>query len=255
MKTVPNDETMELLVGYALDSLEPAEMEQIKQLLIEQPELRQTIAELRAVADTLPYALPSAEPPADLRQRALDRALGRSSAPTTTPTPLSTPSRAPRNWWSALFGGLAGVAGVAAIFFALQWNATQQELAQTQQQLIEVQRDQQQLAQFVSNPLNVSALEGSAGSATIFYAEDGSGLLAANLPQIAADRVYQLWVIDESGVPASAGVFQVDAQGTAIFPIKNDRPLAGTTLAVTNEPAPGSLSPTSDILLVGTLDI
>src|SRR6185503_9755071 len=78
--TSPHDDTdnmMELLTAYALDALEPEEFARVSALLEARPELRSTLAELRAVADQMPYALAPADPPPDLRQRVLDHATGR----------------------------------------------------------------------------------------------------------------------------------------------------------------------------------
>ena len=74
---VLTDDILDLLTAYALGALEPDEIAHVSALLAEHPELRATLAELRATADRLPYGLPEAVPAADLRQRVLERATGR----------------------------------------------------------------------------------------------------------------------------------------------------------------------------------
>jgi anti-sigma-K factor RskA len=80
--------------------------------------------------------------------------------------------------------------------------------------------------------------------ATLVYLE--------NLPQPATDRAYQVWLIPSGGQPIGAGVSSPGTGGSQTIPL--DRPLTNIqTVAVTQEPAGGSLAPTSDILAAGRL--
>ena len=45
------DDILDLLTGYALDALDNDEMLQVQQLLIERPELRAVLTELRTTLD------------------------------------------------------------------------------------------------------------------------------------------------------------------------------------------------------------
>ena len=77
--TSPPDDILDLLTAYALGVIEPEEIARVSALLDEQPELRATLAELRATADMLPYGLPEASQPArraaSARARPRDRTL------------------------------------------------------------------------------------------------------------------------------------------------------------------------------------
>ena len=53
--TSPPDDILDLLTAYALGAITPDEIARVSALLDEQPELRATLAELRATADMLPY--------------------------------------------------------------------------------------------------------------------------------------------------------------------------------------------------------
>jgi hypothetical protein len=76
-------------------------------------------------------------------------------------------------------------------------------------------------------------------------------LVAGNLAPLASDRQYELWVF-QKGKPINAGVFDVDAQGRALFESK-DFPEAGVqNFAVTIEPRGGVPAPTGPIVLVGS---
>jgi anti-sigma-K factor RskA len=242
--TSPPDDILDLLTAYALGALEPSEIARVSALLDDQPELRATLAELRATADTLPYGLPEAVPPAELRQRVLDRATGRSS--------VTAPSQ-PRRPANRLYGwvvGLSSLAVVAMLAAAIGWAQlfqTRNDLVATRAVLAETQRD-------VANAQAlIASLEGNGGSASILRTSSGQAVLIAHLPPLQPGRVYQLWRIQGSNSPASAGTFYVNPEGFTTADLPADQhPQAGETVAVTNEPDGGSPGPTTDILIKGS---
>jgi anti-sigma-K factor RskA len=75
-----------------------------------------------------------------------------------------------------------------------------------------------------------------------FYLRSKSGLVfvANNLPPLAREKIYELWLIPTSGAPIAAGLFTPDAHGNAT--VVNPPLPAGVeakTFAVTLEPASG----------------
>lgn len=72
--------------------------------------------------------------------------------------------------------------------------------------------------------------------------------LSSGLPEVAADRTYQLWVISASG-PVSAGLLSLEQAGTTAPKLTTGIGEA-QALAVTDEPAGGSPQPTTDPLLI-----
>jgi anti-sigma-K factor RskA len=242
--TSPPDDILDLLTAYALGAITPDEIARVSALLDEQPELRATLAELRATADMLPYGLPQANPPAELRQRVLDHATGRSSPAETSP-PRRIANRM-RGWVL----GLSGIATVAVLAAAIGWAQlfqTRDQLAQSQVELKQTQ------AQVADAQALIATLTGNGGSASILRTRDGEAVLIAQLPPLQPGRVYQLWRIQGSNSPASAGIFHVSSQGytTAVLPA-GQQPQAGEIVAVTNEPDGGSPGPTTDILIKGS---
>jgi anti-sigma-K factor RskA len=241
--TSPPDDILDLLTAYALGALEPSEIARVSALLDDQPELRATLAELRATADKLPFGLPEAVPPEDLRQRVLDRATGR-----TSPAAPGEPRRPARRMFGWL-AGLSSVAVVAVLAAAIGWAQlfqARQELVGTRELLAQTQR------QVAESQSLIASLQGSGGSASILRTRDGAAVMIAHLPPLEPGRVYQLWRIQGSNSPASAGTFLVNPQGftTADLP-SGQQPQAGEVVAVTNEPVGGSPGPTSDPLIVG----
>jgi anti-sigma-K factor RskA len=77
---------------------------------------------------------------------------------------------------------------------------------------------------------------------------------ASQLPALPANRVYQLWLIRANGQAiASAGIFTPDSTNRSLLQFKNPSLLTGiTTIAVTDEPAGGSTSPTGHKWLIGS---
>ena len=92
-----------------------------------------------------------------------------------------------------------------------------------------------------------------AARAKVFWSERAKRgvLLGGNLAALPADRQYQLWVFDK-GQPVDAGVFDVDAEGRALFESKDLSAIArAENFAVTVEPRGGVPKPTGPIVLVG----
>ena len=134
------DDILDLLTGYALDALDNDEMLQVQQLLIERPELRAVLTELRTTLDMLPEALPEAMPTPDLRQRTLDYAVrGKRSQVQPTQPAHSDQTQLVRRWRILL----SGIAGLATLLAVLAWGNginLQRQLAQAQ---VTLQQEQQ----------------------------------------------------------------------------------------------------------------
>jgi anti-sigma-K factor RskA len=237
--TVLDDDILDLLTAYALDALAPEEIAEVQRLLDERPDLRATVAELRATANQIPYGLPDATPPAELRQRTLDYATGRTSRQTAA---VAQPPSRLRGWLAAL-GGIAAVAVLAA---ALGWGqvvALRGELAQSRTELARARSD------LAGAQAILATLEGSGGKGTMVRTRDGATVFAVSLPQLQPGRTYQLWRIKDA-TPASAGLFTVDQQGLNVFNF-DEQLQSGETVAVTDEPDGGSEQPTMQPLIAG----
>ena len=91
-------------------------------------------------------------------------------------------------------------------------------------------------------------------SGTLYYSLiDQTGvLLVHGMPPLDAGRAYQLWYLrGESVPPQPGGVFTVDANGEGIVTVPADIP-SFNNVALTNEPASGSQTPSPPLLMVGT---
>jgi hypothetical protein len=100
----------------------------------------------------------------------------------------------------------------------------------------------------------LAGLGPSPGAAGQTYVNPGEGsalFYAFDLPALAPDKTYQLWVI-QGGKPISAGVFAVDPSGQATVRVDNLGQIADTDVwAVTVEPQGGVPQPTGEMVLKG----
>ena len=81
----------------------------------------------------------------------------------------------------------------------------------------------------------------------------GVVLIATNLPPAPAGKAYEMWVIPKGAKPVPAGMFQSQADGTAMHVKPGPVDMNGATIAVTLEDQAGAAQPTSAILIVAPL--
>jgi len=79
-------------------------------------------------------------------------------------------------------------------------------------------------------------------------------LLASNLPPAPRGKIYEMWIIPKGRAPLPAGLFQSEADGTAMYVRKGPVDIASTgVIAVTLEPETGSQAPTTQPLIAAAL--
>ncbi len=212
------------------------------------------LADLRTAATALATGAPPVAPPPELRGKILG-SLGPSRARTRPASAMA---------WRVL----AAAAALFAIFVGLddaRLRRQREELrSQTSQLATRLQSAETELAQRVlrarvleSDDVRMLILGGKGpqpkARARVFWSERARRgvLVANNLASLPADRQYELWVFVK-GKPVNAGVFDVDAQGRALFE-STDFPEPGAqNFAVTIEPRGGVPAPTGPIVLVGS---
>jgi anti-sigma-K factor RskA len=245
----------ELAALYALGLLEGQELVRFQTELASEPALRQLVDEFAGTASQLAHTAPPAEPPAALKTRLLDRISANGGPAAKPPASLLT-------FWLPL-AAAAGFALVAVWFAQLhlvsrsensllheqlaladatlrsarnqleaerllanrQLNDATQAIASLDRQL----REQGDLARFKIATL--ASLLGNSPQALAVAVWDPNaqeGILSVEkLPALAADKDYQLWVIDpQYPIPVDGGVFTVDPQtGVARYQFKAGKPV------------------------------
>jgi anti-sigma-K factor RskA len=240
----------ENLAAYALNALSPEDQRLVATHLETCDACQTLLKEYGAVLGVLPYALPAVSPPPAAKSRLLAAARReKRAAPVVAPADtLPRPS-----WWHALVAILRPVRWglmVGALVLLLLWNLTlQQSLLQMQGSRI------QELVALPTGEVIPLLGTGTPGAMARLYLEEDAqaGVLAIRgLPPLPTDRTYQLWFAQPDNPTRTGGAFLVNAQGEALVEITVPYPLGViTAIAVTEEPAPRSESPTGAHLLDG----
>ncbi|HEY1849225.1 MAG TPA: anti-sigma factor [Opitutaceae bacterium] len=261
---------------YALGLLEGRELSDFESAMAASEELRARSAELRVAAASLAHAAPDAEPPPALRERVLASAAGRGRQPSKAPAfPFWVPWLA-----AACLAGAAIVsqhrysqAEVRAAAIDLQKTEALAALAKSEGNLADAKRlvteysrqvaelstrlkDEGDLAHFRIATLASMLGNSPAALAVAVWdpAREKGVLEVSHLPAAAAEKDYQLWVIDKAyASPVSAGVFSVDpASGEAHVVFTARKPVRSIAkFAVSVERRGGSQKPEGPIVLLG----
>lgn len=249
MSTEPND--LHVLTGaYAVHALDDDERAAFEQHLRTCPACREEVRGLRAAAARLASS-ESVEVSPALRARVLAEVRQTRQLPPRLPEE----DRRGRAWRRSPLAGslsarpLATAAAAAAIVVA----ATLGGVAWQQHQEAEHARDAVQTVAEVLAAPDVRTVRGTSngpGTATaaVSAQEDAAVFTARDLPDLPSGLAYQLWVLrDGRAVPEP--VLRLGAGGTTV-PVVADDVRDAQALAVTVEPSAGSVTPTSDPLLV-----
>jgi hypothetical protein len=200
---------------------------------------------------------------ADLAARA--GAAGPADAPLTAPTPTPLPTVAERTEraergarrgarrGTSRLAWAAQIAAVVAIVVLAGWNLL------LQGELTNARAYDQAIAAVVdaaakpgSQTVILAPAENSRASGIAAVAPDGSVLMAMrDLPATAGTQVYEAWVIVPNSDPLAVGGFTVGPSGIAAFTTRPATTPAGSTIALTLEPAPGSTAPLGPIVAAG----
>ena len=273
--------------SYLLGALDATARERFELHAAGCAECQHDLAALQPVADELALAVPQIAPPAHLRlsvvaaaraladaaQAAQDPAQRLSFPPLaiaaprqpigTTPVvaiPAATQRRR-RAWWqwaeraSALVAAASLAVAMGAAGYAYAQRQEIQHTTQTAAQLSETLAVMYQPG-MVAKTLSPGEAAPQA-RARLFLAPDGQQavLMAYDLPQLARDKAYQLWLNNpDVNKKDSGGLFHVDEKGRGQLIVRAPAALEGyKTCGVTKEPAQGSRWPTGERVLVGQL--
>ncbi|MEO6876534.1 MAG: anti-sigma factor [Opitutaceae bacterium] len=252
-----DDHHEELASLYALGLLEGAELASFEQELAQDPALARLVSELRESTAQLAFTAPAAAPSPALRARLLDeldtaakwRAQGNVIA---FRTPIWLP-------WAAAAGFAIACAWLGQLYVTSRFEAAnlrdQQTLAEfklkSANNQMEAERlvathqlgaateqlaalDRQLKAEGDLAKLKIATLASLAGNSpqalavAVWSPLRQEGVLnVEKLPALAADKDYQLWLVDpQYPIPVDGGVFTVDpATGDAHITFKANRPI------------------------------
>lgn len=252
----------ELLPAYSVGATDPEETALVERLLPLCPEVAAELDDYAVLVQAMHYTAPAAQPPAALHDRLMAATRTETASPEATgsPAPQLVPKPAASAAGTGIRGvnrSLVGLVGIAAallivsnIYWSNQINVLRRQQADT---LALIARQQDALASLGTEQAHRVELVSTGGDnqnavlATVLWSEQTPTalLLADQLPELAPDRAYQLWVI-QGEQPVGVGVFSVDAHGVGVLVFNSDVPMTEfNAVAITEEPAGGSEQPTT----------
>jgi anti-sigma-K factor RskA len=159
--------------------------------------------------------------------------------------------------WAPWLGLLAALSLVGVFYFEARESSSLEELAavrsQMRQQAVDLTRLNE--AMTIMTGSNTKQVNFGAGAKVKVYVNPASGvlLIASNLLPAPAGKAYEMWVIPKGAKPIPAGMFQSQADGTAMHIQHGPVDMNGMTIAVTLEDQAGAAQPTSTPLIVAPL--
>jgi anti-sigma-K factor RskA len=159
--------------------------------------------------------------------------------------------------WAPWLGLLAALSLVGVFYFDARERSSLEELAavrgQMRQQAVDLTRLNE--AMTIMTGAGTRQVDFGAGAKGKVYVNPASGvlLIASNLPPAPAGKAYEMWVIPKGAKPVPAGMFQAQADGTAMHVQRGAVDMNGMTVAVTLEDQAGAAQPTSTPLIVAPL--
>jgi anti-sigma-K factor RskA len=256
---------------YVLGTLPSAELAAFEAELRRDAELQQLVEALRVSRDALAGTVPRVNPPPALKQKILDQIEARKKI---TALPVNPPRVDSALAWFPW--ALAACLAVLCVVSFTKENKMQEKLDAQAKKLTDLNQladslkgQTEDLRVTVAKLSETNRLENlriamlnsllteepKAVAVSLWDNDRQSGVfLVQNLKPLAADRDYQLWVIDPKyATPVSAGVFQVDAQGYVRLEFKTDKLIeTANKFAVTEEPKGGLPTPTmKNMVLIG----
>ena len=225
------------LAAYALGALAGEERTGLEAHLDDCEHCRARLRWLIPAVDVIPATVEQRSPPPSLREN-LMATVRAEAAPAEAARPRETPRE---SWWAGLRGlMLRPATGMAALILLVAgvgagWALRGADTVEPEPTLVKAEA------------MNASV----PASATLEVEGDSATRHVHELPAIADDEVYEVWV-QRAGVMEPRGTFVLNMDGTAEAVVPG--PLeGGQAVLVTREPRPGSRQPTTDPLLSAPL--
>jgi len=251
---------------HVLGALSPEEARKFKELMQSDPEVKALVSRLNTATGALAGAVKRTAPPPQLRAKILEQV---------TPAQRARPAESgnPSPWWLpwALATGLAALAALLFVQDQRLGDRVNQQARQIDdlnllartlhsatndlQQTVASLRESNRLANLQIAMLNSLLADAPKTVAvTLWDGRQQNGVFVVqNLKMLPADQDYELWVIDEKQTPVAAGVFHMDASGTARMEFKPAKAIgAAGKFAVTIEAKGGVSSPTLKNLVLAS---
>lgn len=244
------DEQKENAALFALGLLEEAEAATFLQAAADDPELAALAVEYETILGVVALSADPIEPPASLRESILAKAIeGAPPQITVAPAPVLLPAPATkpaRRFQVVVPWSLAACLAIGCAVLAYRTVSLQRENAT----LLASRDDWSSLRLAVLAPAEPGTSDVSGRA--LWDERRGVGVFeSGNLPTLAADQVYQLWIFEKDNpAPVPSGFF-IPAEGNRVE-LKPQRPVEEVAaVAVSIEVAGGRPQPEGPVVLVG----
>ena len=223
-------EAHELIAGYALDALEPADRARAKELLERSEEAREELRSLTETTVAMATAVSGPVPASGLRDRIVEAA----REDRQTVVPLES-RRRPR--LVPVLGAAAAIAAVVAIALGIWGLSVSSDLDSSRAALAQAQAAAAVLAS--PDARNVGLQQ---GEGTLVVSGSDAVLVLSSLEAAPAGKTYEVWVLDGE-TPVRAGLFPGGATRDVV-PVEGSVG-PGAKVLVTLEPSGGVDAPTT----------
>jgi anti-sigma-K factor RskA len=252
-----------LLAGYVLGNLTPAEAAQVKQLLECTPSLLTELDRLQSTLAVLPLSLPITVPCPQLEDRILQAAQAEASR--VTSAPAKPVRRMGQRFWQ---WGVA-VAALMVVGLSIETYRLHQQLttAQTTLDLIrqaELLTPRQELSRYQATVnlllepnnrflklIGTHSNLRSSGSLVIVPTKESAILILRDVPPLPKGKVYRLWALAK-GKKVTCGDFQPNAQGEVFVQLPLAELGKATEVVVTVEPDQALPEPVGEMVIIGS---
>jgi anti-sigma factor RsiW len=233
------DQLEDDLATYALGALSEKEATELARHVEDCDDCQARLRWLQPAIDVLPAAVEQHTPPDRLRASIMDVVEREAAAATAAAAPARTaPARTERtHWWESLRGVMMRPATAMAVLILLVAGIGVGYLVRGSDTV-----------QAPSTLVKAEPLDGAVPvSATLERMGDSATLHVHEMPPLANDEVYEVWV-QRAGVMEPRSTFVLNSDGTAEAAVPG--PFDGASAVyVTREPMGGSRQPTTDPLL------
>lgn len=226
--------------GFALGCLDPDESDQVQAHLSTCASCQALLRSYEQTVGHLAHGIPPIAPRSSLKADLMHRITAHSTA-----RPAYHPQ--PARFLASLFRWFSPALAIASLVIIISLTAA--NIVQWQQTRSATQQ--------LSAPLKIFKMRGTPlaphadGTFVIGQNQLQGVLVASDLPAIAPNQQFQLWLI-KNGEPANGGTFLTTSLGYGVMQITSAHPLPEYQSAtVTIEPAGGSSTPSGPELMVG----
>ena len=242
-KPLSDDEKM-LVSGYVLGDLTAEEIEQLEQLVADNPDLLKELHAVQASFALLPQGLPALEPPPSLRGAIL-------SAPELQQLPQ------PRRLTGSLLKVLALLLTMATIALTLDNLRLRQQLQVAQNDRID--RVASILQQPNSRLIALKSKNSKAAGTLLFTRGRWKEVIISfgNLAPLPPEQIYRMWLSLENGEILYCGEFNTDSEGSVFVrfspPKTPPKGVKATGLFVTIDAREAPLTPSGERVMEGSI--